>query len=458
MQGRQNSSYTNNIIIVLNIILFLFLLNFLPFEANANKGLALLVFVGILWLTEAVNVTIVALIVPVVAIFLGLVDTKQALSSFSDPVIYLFFGGFALSSALHKQKLDLLIANYIMRLSNGKLWRASLCLFCLTAFLSMWMSNTAATAMMIPLAMGILSQIDRSNYHSTYVFVLLGIAFSAAIGGMGTLVGSAPNAIVASNLHWDFSDWLVYGIPFMLFLFPIMVATLYLLIRPKLNFEFDQEYENIPLNKERIITLIIFLFIALCWIFGHKLRPLLSGLFGLENIKNIDSVVALVAVIAIVMTRVASWSDIQANTDWGVLMLFGGGLTLSSVLGSSGASDVLANGIKFLIQDGHFYIIALISATFIILLTDFTSNTASAALLVPLFIQVAESLNMDPKGLALIVGLGASCAFSLPVASPPNAIVYGTGEVSARDMLKVGIKLDILCILIISTVAYCFWF
>ncbi|HDR1162859.1 TPA: DASS family sodium-coupled anion symporter [Pasteurella multocida] len=448
----------NAIIFLFDIVIFFILLNVLPFDAKANKGLALLVFIAVLWLTEALHVTVTALLVPLLAIGLGLVATKNALAAFADPTIFLFFGGFALATALHIQKLDRMIANKIMALARGKLFVASIYLFSITAFLSMWMSNTAAAAMMLPLAMGVLSQMDREANHNTYVFILLGIAYSANIGGIGTLVGSPPNAIVASQLKLTFSDWLQYGLPIMLILMPLMIGTLYLVFKPKLNVRFEKHFEVIEMNKSRIITLCIFVTIALCWVFSSQINPMLSNLLGLEKkMASFDSVVALLAAVVICSTGVATWKQIQDNTDWGVLMLFGGGLTLSAVLRDSGASKILADGIVFLIEGGHFYLIGLLVAAFIIFLTEFTSNTASAALLVPIFISIAQSLGMPELGLALIIGLGASCAFMLPVATPPNAIVFGTGEIRQSEMVRVGVLLNIVCIFVIATVGYLFW-
>ncbi|HHE3495216.1 TPA: DASS family sodium-coupled anion symporter [Pasteurella multocida] len=448
----------NAIIFLFDIVIFFILLNVLPFDAKANKGLALLVFIAVLWLTEALHVTVTALLVPLLAIGLGLVATKNALAAFADPTIFLFFGGFALATALHIQKLDRMIANKIMALARGKLFVASIYLFSITAFLSMWMSNTATAAMMLPLAMGVLSQMDREANHNTYVFILLGIAYSANIGGMGTLVGSPPNAIVASQLKLTFSDWLQYGLPIMLILMPLMIGTLYLVFKPKLNVRFEKHFEVIEMNKSRIITLCIFVTIALCWVFSSQINPMLSNLLGLEKkMASFDSVVALLAAVVICSTGVATWKQIQDNTDWGVLMLFGGGLTLSAVLRDSGASKILADGIVFLIEGGHFYLIGLLVAAFIIFLTEFTSNTTSAALLVPIFISIAQSLGMPELGLALIIGLGASCAFMLPVATPPNAIVFGTGEIRQSEMVRVGVLLNIVCIFVIATVGYLFW-
>lgn len=421
------TSHRNGIILIADVILFFLLLNFLPFDAKANKGLAMLAFIAVLWLTEALHVTITALLVPLLAIALDLVSTKQALVAFADPNIFLFFGGFALATALHQQNIDRMIANKIMALAGGRLFVAVIYLFSITAFLSMWMSNTATAAMMLPLAMGILSQMDKEREHNTYVFVLLGIAYSASIGGMGTLVGSPPNNIVATQLKLTFSDWLSYGLPVMIILMPIMIGTLYIVFRPKLNLNFTQQFEKIEFNSKRIITLIIFVAIALCWIFSSKINPMLSSLLGLEKkIASFDSVIALLAAVVICSTGVASWKQLQANTDWGVLMLFGGGLTLSSVLRDSGASRILADGIVFLIEGGHFYLIGLLVAAFIIFLTEFTSNTASAALLVPIFISIAQSLGMPELGLALIIGLGILCLYA-PCGNPTecHCVRYG---------------------------------
>ncbi|TCP93383.1 sodium-dependent dicarboxylate transporter 2/3/5 [Cricetibacter osteomyelitidis] len=449
----------NSTIFILDVILFLLLINFLPFTPEANRGLALLAFVAILWLTEAVHVTVTAILVPLLSIVLGLATTKSSLTAFSNPTIFLFFGGFALSTALHIQKLDRLIADKIMQLAKGRLFLAVIYIFITTGFLSMWMSNTATAAMMLPLALGILSNLDREKDHNTYVFVLLGIAYSATIGGMGTLVGSPPNAIVASELNLTFADWLLYGTPVMMVLFPLMVATLYIIYRPKLSIHFSHQSESVPMNKKRYLTLLMFIVVALCWIFSSKLNPIISSLLGLKTeIGNFDAVIALFAAVFICVTRIASWKQLQEGTEWGVLYLFGGGLTLSAVLKDSGASQILADGIVFLIQGGHYYLIALMVACFIVFLTEFTSNTASAALLVPIFVSISEPLGLPPLGLALIIGIGASCAFSLPVATPPNAIIYGSGEVAQKEMLRAGIRLDPLCILMLATFAYLFWF
>lgn len=446
------------VIITIAVVFALLLNYFLPYEEKVNKGLALLALVAVLWLTEVIHITITALLIPLLAVFFGLEQTKSALQAFANPTIFLFFGGFAIATALSVQKLDQYIANKVLSMARGNFVVAVFFLFSVTALLSMGISNTATAAMMIPLGIGMLKTIDFESNKNTYVFVILGIAYSSSIGGMGTLVGSPPNAIVASQLHLTFSQWLAYGMPAMICLMPLMLLTMFLLFKPNLKIKIDSNSQTEKLNRKQYITIIIFALTALCWIFGDFLNVFISETLGIAKIGEFDAVVAITAAVLVCATGVASWKQVQDNTDWGVLMLFGGGLTLSAILINSGANKAMVDEIVFLIEGRHYYLIGLLVAAFIIFLTEFTSNTASAALLVPIFISIAEALSMNPLGLSLIIGLGASCAFMLPVATPPNAIAYGTGMVRQRDMIKAGFVLNILCIIFISLIAYWFWF
>ena len=447
-----------SVIIAIALAVGFLLYGLLPYEEPTNKGLALLAFVAILWLTEAIHITVTALLVPVLAILLGLESTKSALQAFANPTIFLFFGGFAIATALSVQKLDKYIAHKVIAIARGNFLLAVFFLFLATALLSMGISNTATAAMIIPLAMGLLKNIDYESNKGTYAFVILGVAYSASIGGMGTLVGSPPNAIVASQLNITFSEWLRYGMPTVLGLMPLMIGTLYVVFRPKLNIKITSTEGVVDkLNGKQYLTILIFLITALCWIFSDLINETFTSFIGIEKIKDFDAVVAMIAAVFVCLFGVAEWKQIQENTDWGVLMLFGGGLSLSVILTQSGASKALVDSVQFLIADSNYFVIGLMVATFIIFLTEFTSNTASAALLVPIFISVAENLGVNPLGLSLIIGIGASCAFMLPVATPPNAIAYGTGKVSQRDMIKAGFVLNILCIIFISVVAYYFW-
>ena len=326
---------------------------------------------------------------------------------------------------------------------------AAMLLFGVTALLSMWISNTATAAMMLPLAMGIMSHLDRKTERNTFVFILLGIAYSASIGGLGTLVGSPPNAIAARAIDMDFAGWMKIGLPLMLALMPIMVVTLWLVFRPRLNRKISVPMEEIPWTTRRVLTMVVFACTALAWIFGSQVSAALG-------VTAPDTFIAVTAAVAIITLGLASWQQVSNNTDWGVLFLFGGGLTLSGLLRSSGASAVLGDQVASFLTGAGPFVIILGVTTFIIILTEFTSNTASAALLVPVFAAIAERMGMPPAVLVLMIGIGASCAFMLPVATPPNAIVYGTGKIRQSDMVRAGAVLNVSCVIVLTLWGYFF--
>ncbi len=446
-------------IIVGDIILFIALLALLPFETKANQGLAILAFIAVLWLSEALHVTITAILIPILAVILGIMPTATALKNLADPNIFLFFGAFALAATMHFQELDKIISQRILSLTKGNFALIVFSMFFVSAFLSMWISNTATTAMMVSLAFFILSQLDYEENKNTYVFVLLGIAFSANIGGIGTLVGTPPNAIVATNLDITFTEWLKYGIPVVLILLPLAILILYIILKPNLKFQIDMNLEKeIPMDTQKYITLILFILIINCWVFGSYINPFISKLLKLEEeIAYFDSLISLLGIVLLCAFRTVSWRKVQEGTDWGLLILFGSGILLSIILKDSGASQIISQYFLNLLIDSNLFLIVLLISLFIIFLTEFTSNIAVAALFVPLFISVAESLGMLPLGLALIIGIGASCAFMLPVATPPNAIVFGTGYIKQSQMVRIGIYLNILCSIIIALMAYFFW-
>lgn len=447
------------ILIIIAAIVAFILYQVLPYDQNASKGLALLAFIGILWLTEAIHITITALLIPILAVLLAMpmddgdalvpITTQAALTTFADPVIFLFFGGFALATALHIQKLDKKIAMWIISLSGGHLGISVLAIFAVTAALSMWISNTATAAMMLPLALGLLSHLDVEKERKTFVFILLGIAYSASIGGLGTIVGSPPNAIAAKALGYDFADWMKIGLPMMFIILPAMLISLYLVLRPKLNHKVQFVTEDIPWTCSRIAAMLLFICTALAWIFSKKL----TENFG---ISQPDTWIAILAACMVAILGTATWKQIAENTDWGVLYLFGGGLTLSAILKDSGSSLVLGQTLANTFGDTSPLVIIFVVATFIIFLTEFTSNTASAALLVPVFAAIADQMGMPKEILVIVIGIGASCAFMLPVATPPNAIVFGTGYIQQSEMMKVGFVLNIMCIFLVSLFIY--WF
>ncbi|ADN75329.1 anion transporter [Ferrimonas balearica DSM 9799] len=442
---------TKAILLIADILLFIAMIQLLPFEPAVNQGLALLVFIAILWLTQAIHITITAILVPVMAVMMGLTDTTKALSNFANPIIFLFFGGFALAAALHVQGIDKRLAAKVVNLSGGKLANASLLLFGVTGLLSMWISNTATAAMMLPLALGMLSQLDPKEHRRTYVYVLLGCAYSANIGGIGTLVGSPPNAIAAAQVGLDFAGWMEFGLVAMAILWPLVIGAMHIMIKPDLSHRFEFRAEQGTMTNSAKLTLAVFLVTVACWIFSKPLSAALGG------IAKFDTVVALSAVVALGVLRLVKWSQVERQTDWGVLLLFGGGLTLSGVLKTTGTSVFLANQIYAIFGSTHMALLTLVIILFVVLLTEFASNTASAALLVPVFASIAEVLGVSPVILAVLIGISASCAFMLPVATPPNAIMYGSGHIKQSDMMRTGAVVNLICVVVLFGLSQLLW-
>lgn len=422
-----------------------------PAQDPLRLGLALFTLVGSLWLTQALHLTITALLVPLAAVLTGLLTTREALGAFSHPIIFLFLGGFTLAAALERQGLDRALAVSVLRLARGRRSVAILLLFALAAFLSMWLSNTATTAMMLPLAMGLM----RGNHQGSaplgpreQTFVLLGLAYSAGIGGVGTLVGSPPNAIAAAQVGIDFVEWARFGVPMALLLMPPMVVTLALVMRPALGGRIEPVGEPLEWTRERIATVVIFALTVIGWVAGAPLAK------ALDITQDMDTIVALGAIVLLYATGTLGWPDIERGTQWGVLLLFGGGLALSQVMSASGANRFLADQMLAVLQGAPLLVVVLGMMGFVVMLTGFVSNTAAAALLVPFFVDVGGTLGLAPKTLATAVAIAASCAFMLPVSTPPNAIVFGTGKVPLADMLRCGLALNLVCAIIITTVIY----
>lgn len=413
-----------------------------------KTGLSILAAISILWITETFHITITALIIPPLTVISGVFTVSESLSHFAHPIIFLFLGGFALAAALKSQQLDRRIAVMIMRFSSGHMAAGIIMLFIATAFISMWISNTATTAMILPLALGLLAETEYKNNTRTYWFVLLGIAYSANIGGIGTLVGSPPNAIAAAAVNLGFIDWLQFGLPTVVFTLPIIIVVLWGLLQPELGKLKTSQTPLEPMQSSQWLTLFIFAATVMCWLFS---KPL-SALLQIE--KDFDSVVAIAAVLALGASKVVSWKNIEQSANWGVLLLFGGGLTLSALLSATGSSLYLAESITSLVGSAPLIIFLIAVAGFVVMLTEVASNTASSALLVPIFVSIAAEMGLPPTIMAAMIAICASCAFMLPVATPPNAIVYGSGFIPQRQMMRVGLVLNIIMALVIAFSAW----
>lgn len=281
--------------------------------------------------------------------------------------------------------------------------------------------------------------------------MLLGTAYCASIGGIATIVGSPPNAIAAAEVGLSFTEWMAFGVPVTLILLPITVALLYVTLKPNLNHQFELDHRPIQWSNGKLITMAIFLVTVTLWIFSNPINAMLGGY------SKFDTLVALSAIIMLAVSRVVEWKDIKNSTDWGVLLLFGGGICLSNILKATGTSVFLANELSNMLQQAGLLITILAVAIFVVFLTEFASNTASAALLVPVFATVAEALGVSPVILSALIAISASCAFMLPVATPPNAIVFSTGYIKQSEMMRVGFYLNIVCIIFLTVFTWLFW-
>ncbi len=416
-------------------------------QLSVQQGMGIFVAIAWLWITQALPISTTALLIPVLAMASGLLTATQAFENFASPVIFLFMGGFALAAALQKYSLDQLFANKMLSFSGGKPLKAILLLFLSTAILSMWISNTATIALMLPIALGLLSSYGTKVSSNSTIFVLLGLAYSGNLGGMATLIGSPPNAIAASAAKLSFADWLVWGVPMFLLLFPLMIVVLFFMFRPKFSNSVTINLPKVERSWQRNWVIVIFTLTALGWIFSAPL----SNALGIHS--GFDAMLAVLAIVLLTGSKSLPFEDFVSKTNWGILILFGGGLTLSALLKSSGASFWLANVISSYLPANNTWLVLLIICVFVIFLTELVSNTASAALLVPLFMTVAVELGLPPAGIAVVIALCASCAFMLPVATPPNAIVFSSGLVPQKQMMRAGLVLNLCFAVVIASVA-----
>jgi sodium-dependent dicarboxylate transporter 2/3/5 len=416
--------------------------------AKIRLGLGIFLCIGMLWISEAMPLAATALLVPILATACGLMEMKPALAAFADPLIFLFFGGFALASAMSAQGLDQWIANELLLRGKGNFMRVSWLVFGTTTFLSMWMSNTATTALMIPLVLGILRKLPAGEESGRNgIYLLLGTAYASSIGGLATVVGTPPNGIAAKQLDIGFVEWLRFGLPSMFLLFLLMMLALRLACRPSAATFPLPKFNDFTWNHTKAATIGIFAATGLLWIFGERIgEPL--------GIRSTDTLIALLAVMALVIFRTVTWKQIERGTEWGVLLLFGGGIALSAVLEKTGASLFMAREIVSLVHGWPLALVIAAALLFVILLGEFSSNTATAALMVPIFHSIALELGVAPAKLVIPIAIASSCGFMLPVATPPNAIVFATGRIPQRQMIRAGILLDFLCLAGVTLLAW----
>jgi sodium-dependent dicarboxylate transporter 2/3/5 len=425
------------------------LLSNYPFFDNpkAQQAFALLISAAILWVTEAIPLSLTALVIPVLAVLTGLAAPNEAFREFANPVIFLFMGGFVLAGALSHHSLDKLLAHKLNRLAKGNFYRSAILLMLATSLTACWVSNTSAAAMMLPLALGTLALLKKNSITAESKFLMLGIAYSASIGGIITMVASPPNAIGAAILDLSFAGWLSYTFPLFLVTFPAMVIVLTLVFKPDMKLVIEPILVQ-QVKKPNKTLIIVFAVTVLLWTTDSILSPLL-------NINgHFNALVAIMAVFMIFLTKVMTWDEIIKSIQWEIILLFGGGLTLGLLVANSGLGALLILKLSPLIQSMPLIVFVWLIVAVSIVLTEFMSNTASAALLLPLLFTAAEGLHINPMVLVFPATIAASYGFMLPVGTPPNAMVFSSGLVPQKDMIKTGFVLNLLFSLLLTAFFY----
>ena len=422
---------------------------------------------AIWWMTEALPLAVTALLPIVVFPILGIHSIESTTTSYAHPLIFLFLGGFLLARAMNVWRLDKRFALKVLSLAGSSPTRVIAAIMAVTAFLSMWVSNTATAMVMLPIGLSIATtfQDHRQNQKENVApALLLGIAYAATIGGIGTLIGTPPNALFAAfmadshGIEIGFFRWMLIGTPIVLILLPI---TWFLLTH--IAFHVSQEQSRqvakvineklnalTPMSRAEYLLASILVLVATCWIF----RPLLLKVWPGQQLS--DTGIAMTGALLLFLLPVdfkhgrflLSWKE-AAGIRWDVLILFGGGLALANAIGDSDLAVWTSNRLTEL-QALPFFILLLAVGTLIVFVGELASNTAMAAVFLPVAAATAMEMGEPALLLTLPVALFATLGFMLPVATPPNAIVFGSGFLEIRHMLRAGAILDIVGIAIVA--------
>lgn len=459
--------------LVLGPLLFMFL-SAMPTPTELSREgwatAAIAVLMAVWWATEALPLAATALLPLVLLPLLGILDVQQAAAPFANPLIFLFLGGFMIAAAVQRWGLHRRIALHIIaRVGQRPLNLVAGTMFA-TALLSMWISNTATAMMMLPIATSLVtitcgeSRALTANESNFATAMMLGVAYAASIGGLATLIGSPPNALAASYLlqesgiHITFTGWMLLATPIAVVMLPLAW-----LVLTRVSFPFSNETAGTephavadmlntigPISSAERKVAIVFGLVAAGWM----LHPLFVDVFGSGRITDtglaIAGAVVLFAIPADWRTRkfLLDWTAAR-QIPWEILILFGGGLSLAQAIDRTGLARWIGSGLDFLTGGPPFLLVAGVTLL-VILLTELTSNTATTAALLPVVGALAGRADLAPLLLAASVALAASSAYMLPVATPPNAIVFGTGYVTLPRMMRAGMLLNIIGVIIIA--------
>ncbi len=425
------------------------------------QSLTLLItgFTAILWVTEWLPIPVASLIPIAFFPLLNIISPTAVAQAYGSPLIILLLGGFLLSTAMAHSNTHHYLANRILLKIGTDSPRRVIMGFMLTAFLlSMWISNTATTLMLLPIALAVISMNKDRKFA---IMLLLGIAYAASLGGTMTPIGTPPNLIMIQNYQQGtqteigFVDWMYQVAPMVLAFFPLMLFILLRQVNNQQAFERQIVIQQDPMNTAQKRTLMVFAITAFLWI--SRTTPMGGWKAYFELPYANDASVALIGVMLMFMVadgkggKLLNWKT--ANTiPWGVLLLFAGGMVIASAFKSTGLSALLADQLIFL-KDVHLFFIIFTICFTITFLTEITSNTATTAIIMPILFSVSGAIGIDPMKIMIPAAISASCAFMLPVATAPNAIIYGSEQVPIKSMIKQGFKLNVTGALVISAIA-----
>jgi sodium-dependent dicarboxylate transporter 2/3/5 len=434
----------------------------LPLDAQVQYALAIFVCISMLWTFGGLPLPVTALLVPVLLTFYGIFGTDEALKPFADPVVYLLMGGLIMAEAFRKHGIDRRLAYTIVARFGGDVGKILFSFMLVAAVLSMWISNTATVALMIPVVLGIAARAGEEKGKLSILF-LLGVGIGSALGGMATITGSAPNAVASSLLAqrlseqgatWTFVDWMTIGLPASIVLlalswfllrriFPVRVETLNIAsVSKELS-----EMGRLSLGEKK--TLGIFFPTVVLWIAGADI----GAMFGFPASFMSAAIVALSAAVLLFASKTLDWQDAR-SISWDIFLIIGAGLALGEGLQQSGAADWIAGVLVSLTGDLHIFVIMLIVSLVSVAFSNFMSNTATAAILAPILIGMSDELMVDPKLLVLVCALSVSISFITPIGTPPFTLIYSTGILSRRDLARSGLRISLPAVLAISALVY----
>ncbi len=440
----------------------------LPFKLISEQGdqvIAIALWMVIWWITEAVSISVTALLPLLLFPLLKIMPIGDVGANYGSPIVFLFFGGFVLALALEKVNLHKRIALNIIKITGTTPNKVVLGFMIATASLSMWISNTASTVVMLPIAMSVIGLLinDADGFTKSdqnfALSVMLGIAFSANAGGIATVIGTPPNSVMIGlleneyNIQISFLKWMVIGLPFSIVMISISYLVLVKWMFPNRHLKFSASKEVIqvelaklgPMSGKEKMVLAIFGVTVFLWIFRTVINEVFPGLKLNDTMISIFAAIALFAIPYNLKKGdfIIQWND-TSKLAWGILILFGGGLALAKGMSVSGIVDVVATAIAS--SDISILFTATLLIFLMLFMTELMSNVALVAVLAPVVAGIAIGLELPILYLLIPVTIASSCAFMLPMATPPNAIVFASGYVKVHEMARVGIVLNLIAV------------